>query len=163
MPTALASLGGFEKSSMHIRSHILNDYASHNDRTLRADTISRCSYKRIMARRGIPKQAPAWFLREWMEACGLNGRGAQARMMELTGWTKATMSQLYNGVQDQNSDYVRTAAQALQIREHELFMHPEAAMALRRFEETAREVANAKPGTPPLRIVENEQKTGTRD
>jgi transcriptional regulator with XRE-family HTH domain len=86
-------------------------------------------------------------------------RGRQAAMMERTGWSKATMSQLYNDKQDLNSEYIRQACVALNIREHELFMHPSAAMALRKFEETAREVAKAEP----IRIVHDadQVKTGT--
>lgn len=94
-----------------------------------------------MARRGIPKGPVRWYLREWMDACGLEGRGAQARMMELTGWSRASMSQLYNGTQDYSPKIVDEAATALKIEPFELLMPPERAMALRRIQIDAREIA----------------------
>lgn len=166
MPAALANCDGLERSLMPVCSHILNIHARGKVCTSEADIEPYSLYNRNMARRGIPKQRPAWFLREWMEAVGLKGRGAQTRMMELTGWTKGTMSLLYNDQQDLNSEYLRTAARALNIREHELLMHPDAAMALRRFEETAREVAKADPATNPtgpLKVVSDRPKTGTHN
>ena len=51
-----------------------------------------------------------WFLREWMQAKGIR---KQSDMMKLTGWSKATMSQLYNGKQDFSPKILREAAEAL--------------------------------------------------
>ena len=94
-----------------------------------------------MARRGIPKDRKVnWYLVEWMAAHGLKGRGAQERMRELTGWSKATMSQLFNGTQDYSPKVVNEAAAALHCETWELLMPPSKAMALRAFQETAREV-----------------------
>jgi len=100
-----------------------------------------------MARRGIPKGPVNWFLREWMDACGLVGRGAQARMMERTGWTKATMSQLYNGTQDYSPKILNDAAAALEIEPFELLLPPERAMNLRRFQAAAEGIVRSV--TPP--------------
>ena len=98
-----------------------------------------------MARRGVPNQIN-WFLREWMEATeAFRGRGGQARMMRETGWSKATMSQLYNGKQDYSPKVVNEAAKALNVAPYELLMHPETAMAMRRLRQDAlRVVENAK-------------------
>ena len=105
-----------------------------------------------MARRGIPKGQINWYLREWMEACNIKGRGAQTRMRELTGWSKATMSQLYNGEQDFSPKILAEAALALKAETYELLMHPDRAFRLRRLREDA------------LRIVEDiGPRTGTRD
>ena len=99
-----------------------------------------------MARRGVPKGPVNWFLKEWMDSAGLSGRGAQARMMELTGWSKATMSQLYNGDQDYSPKVVNEAAAALKCNPYELLMHPDMAFALRRQREDAlRIVADTAP------------------
>lgn len=76
-----------------------------------------------------------------MEACGLSGRGAQAKMMELTGWSKATMSQLYNGTQDYSPKVVNEAASALNVQPFELLMLPEKAMAFRKVQASAQEIA----------------------
>lgn len=109
-----------------------------------------------MARRGIPKGPVNWYLREWMEACGLSGRGAQAKMMERTGWSKATMSQLFNGTQDYSPKVVNEASVALSVEPWELLMHPDRAMALRRLQSSAQDVVsiahdagldNARDGT----------------
>lgn len=75
-----------------------------------------------------------------MEACGLRGRGAQAKMMALTGWSRATMSQLYNGKQDFSPEILRTAAEALQVEPYELLMLPEKAMLLRQAVASARRI-----------------------
>lgn len=120
--------------TMPERSHIPNISARGLVRTSRADKRDGVSYYANMARRGIPKNPPAWFLPEWMEACGIE---TQARMMELTGWSKATMSQLYNGKQDFNSKFLTEAADALGIERHELLMTPEIAMAQRRLRQAA--------------------------
>lgn len=99
-----------------------------------------------MARRGVPKGQINWYLREWMEATGLRGRGAQAKMMERTGWSKATMSQLFNGTQDYSPRVVNEAAAALNCEPYELLMHPDRAFALRRVREDAiRIVADTEP------------------
>jgi transcriptional regulator with XRE-family HTH domain len=96
-----------------------------------------------MARRGVPKGQINWYLREWMASAGLSGRGAQTKMMERTGWSKATMSQLFNGTQDYSPNIVNDAAKALNCEPYELLMHPDRAMRLRRVREDA------------LRIVED--------
>ncbi len=100
-----------------------------------------------MARRGVPTTIN-WYLREWMEVCNLSGRGAQAKMCELTGWSKATMSQLYNGSQDYSPKIIAEAAQALHIEEYELLMLPERAMRLRRIVEDATKIAEEAAEAP---------------
>jgi transcriptional regulator with XRE-family HTH domain len=93
-----------------------------------------------MARRGIPKNGINWFLPEWMAACGLSGRGSQAKMMELTGWSRATMSQLYNGKQDYSPEILNEAAKALNVEPYELLMQPDKAMLLRQALANARQI-----------------------
>lgn len=93
-----------------------------------------------MARRGIPKGPPKWYLREWMAACGIK---KQTAMMELTGWSKATMSQLYTGKQDYSPKVLEDAARALSAEPWELLMTPARAFAMRNFRMTAREIANS--------------------
>lgn len=121
-------------------SHITNFYSSPEVRTFPADFRRYFSHNRNMARRGIPKGPVNWYLKEWMAASGLEGRGAQTRMMELTGWSKATMSQLFNGTQDYSPKVVNEAASALRVEPFELLMHPDRAMALRRFQASAQGV-----------------------
>lgn len=66
-------------------------------------------------------------------------------MMELTGWSKATMSQLYNGTQDYSPAILETAAAALGVEPFELLIPPERAMALRDFRRAARVIASDPP------------------
>jgi transcriptional regulator with XRE-family HTH domain len=101
-----------------------------------------------MARRGIPKGQVNWYLREWMDACNIKGRGAQTRMSELTGWSKATMSQLYNGEQDFSPKILREAAEALNVETYELLMHPDLAFALRRQREASLRIVQDTPPRP---------------
>lgn len=117
-----------------------------------------------MARRGIPKGPVNWYLREWMEACDIKGRGAQSKMMKLTGWSKATMSQLYSGQQDYSPKLVNEAAAALNAEPWELLMPPERAMAMRRLREDAIRIAADNPTPSPATPVQTgsaQRKTGT--
>lgn len=83
-----------------------------------------------------------------MAAAGLEGRGSQAQMMKLTGWSKATMSQLYNGTQDYSPAVLEAASIALHAEPWELLMHPDRAMAMRGFRKTAAEIVAATPLDP---------------
>lgn len=80
-----------------------------------------------------------------MPVAGYEGRGALERFREETGWSKATMSQLYNDKQAYNPRFVSDAAAALRIREWELFMPPGEAMALRRMIDNARTIVAEAP------------------
>lgn len=96
-----------------------------------------------MARRGIPKGYVRWYLREWMAAKEVS---KQSEMCELTGWSKATMSQLYNDTQDFSPKILAEAAEALHIEPYELLMPPGRAMNLRKLERVAFQVVEtARP------------------
>lgn len=160
MPAPLASsvTVGF---SMPDSSHITNECARHEVRTFLADIYRQISHTPNMARRGFPKGQINWFLREWMEASGLRGRGAQAKMMELTGWSKATMSQLFNGTQDYSPKVVNDAARALNTEPFELLMLPERAMAMRRWREDAIRIAAESSASQVVSSDAMSQKDGT--
>src|SRR5690348_204233 len=97
-------------------------------RTTRNDLPRAFSHNRNMGqRRGIPLQIN-WYLREWMDMLGVK----QKDMIVRTGWSKASMSQLYNNKQDYSPKIVNEAATALNVEPFELLMKPERAMALRR-------------------------------
>jgi len=149
MPAASANSIVRGVSVMRGCSHNTNITARVKVRTLRADYVGALAHNANMARRGIPKGPISWYLPEWMEACGLKGRGAQAKMIKLTGWSKATMSQLYNGTQDYSPAVIRTAATALNVREYELLMHPDEAMMIRRALNAIREVQLAPVANEP--------------
>jgi len=66
-------------------------------------------------------------------------------MMRMTGWSKATASQLYNGKQDYSPKVVNQAAQALHCKPWELLMHYEDAMAIRRVRSAALQIVFDSP------------------
>jgi len=134
-------------------SHITNFGASPLVRTGRADFQRRLPHNAGMARRGIPKEPSFWYLREWMAAKGMKGRGAQAKMRELTGWPRATMSDLYNHRQDFSPKILKEAAEALGVEPYELLMHPDHAMALLRLRKDALTIVES---SAPL-----DERTGT--
>jgi hypothetical protein len=112
-----------------------------------------------MARRGIPKGPVNWYLPEWMAACGLEGRGAQTKMRELTGWSKATMHQLFHGEQDYSPAVVNAAAFALKAEPYELLMPPDKAFMIRRALASIKEIktlddeSGIAPVEPPIRKI----------
>lgn len=112
------------------------------------------SHNAYMARRGIPKEI-SWYLPEWMTTQGIT---KQTDMMERTGWSKATMSQLYNGKQDFSPKILAEAAKALNVERYELLMHPDLAMAYRRLRQDALRIVEAAPAPPA-----DERRTGTDD
>ncbi len=100
-----------------------------------------------MARRGIPKKGASWYIREWMDALGVK----QKDMIERCGWSKASAHQIYHGKQDYSPKVVHEAAQALSanltddmdnIEPWELLMPYERAMALRRIQADAKQIAS---------------------
>jgi transcriptional regulator with XRE-family HTH domain len=78
-------------------------------------------------RAGRPEAKPDWFLADWMECRSMS----QAELCRSTGLSKATVSQVVNGIQDYNPKLVRLAANALEIEIFELFMSPVLARAYR--------------------------------
>jgi transcriptional regulator with XRE-family HTH domain len=120
-------------------SHITNLSSSVFDRTLRADIAEGSRHIAVMSRRGIPDTPPDWFLVEWMRFRGIT---KQTQMMKLTGWSKATMSQLYNGKQDYSPKILREAAEALDCEPFELLMLPTRAESIWRVREAAKSIAS---------------------
>lgn len=123
-------------------------------RTCRDDFRREISHNwNMAARRGKPTGIN-WYLKEWVDFTWPIGRGAQAAMMKATGWSRATMSQLYNNEQDYSPRRVNEAAIALNAEPWELLMPPERAMALRRIRASAEEIVT-------LAHSADERKTGT--
>jgi hypothetical protein len=99
----------------------------------RADKTRRSSYYPNM-----PSQPRSdWYLVEWMNSLGL----IPADLIRETGWSKAKVSDLYNGAQPYKRDIVNELAKVLKIRPFELLMHPDDAMRMRRLRETAIRIA----------------------
>lgn len=82
-----------------------------------------------------------WYLKAWIKAC----HTTQGAVGEAAGFSKATMSELVNGKQRYNRDIVNEIADVLHVRPYELLLHPEEAMAIRRFRESAVRLAADSP------------------
>lgn len=78
-----------------------------------------------------------WYLKAWMASLKVRQRD----IMEATGYSKATMSDLTTGKQRYNRDILNEIAAVLHIRPAELLMHPDEAMAIRRVRESAVQIA----------------------
>jgi transcriptional regulator with XRE-family HTH domain len=88
-----------------------------------------------------------WYLKAWMATCKVK----QSDIMRETGYSKATMSDLFTGKQRFNRDILNEIAHVLNIRPYELLMHPDEAMAIRRVRESAaRIVADAVFDEPEM-------------
>lgn len=87
-----------------------------------------------------------WYLAAWMDTLEVS----QADLCRATGFPKAKMSELVNGVSRYNRDVVNVLAKALHIRPHELLMHPDDANAIKRLRESAIKIAadNTLPPAP---------------
>lgn len=82
-----------------------------------------------------------WFLADWLASKDMS----QADLVRATGFPKAKISELVNGVSRYNRDVVNVIAQAMHIYPYELLMHPEDASALRRLRGTAIRIATENP------------------
>jgi hypothetical protein len=69
-----------------------------------------------------------WHLKEWLAACGKK----QADIVKDLDWNKAKVSLMVRGLQPYTREEVNELAEYLNIRPHELLMHPEDAYAIRR-------------------------------
>jgi len=79
-----------------------------------------------------PRMAPPprfdWFLKEWLKAT----QKKQADIVRDLDWNKAKVSLMIRGLQPYTREEVNELATYLNIRPHELLMHPDDAHALRR-------------------------------
>lgn len=69
-----------------------------------------------------------WFLAEWLKACGKK----QTDIVKDLDWNKAKISLMVRGKQPYTREEVNELATYLNIRPHELLMHPDDAHSLRR-------------------------------
>lgn len=79
-----------------------------------------------------------WYFRDWL----LTLRLKQSDVVARTDWPKSKVSKLVNGSVAYNRDIINEAAAALNLKPFELLLHPEEAMALRGFRQSARIIAS---------------------
>lgn len=80
---------------------------------------------------------PDWFLPEWMATL----RVKQADLVRSTDWSPATVNDIYHGRTEYYRGVLNTVAKVLNLQPFELLMHPDDAMAIRRFRESALTIA----------------------
>lgn len=80
-----------------------------------------------------------WYLKEWLATLGKK----QADIVRDLDWNKARVSLMIRGDQQYTRDAINELATYLNLKPHELLMHPQDAMALRRLQSTAIEIAHA--------------------
>lgn len=84
-----------------------------------------------------------WYLREWFAT---QGKIQRSLITEL-GWLPGKAYKIWHGLQEPKPSEMHEIAAILNIRPHELMMHPDDAMRIRRIEATLAEVA--KPAATP--------------
>ncbi len=76
----------------------------------------------------MPPPRHDWFLREWLRTL----HKKQSDIVRDLDWNKARVSLMLRGEQPYTRDAVNELAAYLNLRPHELLMHPDDAMAIRR-------------------------------
>jgi hypothetical protein len=140
-------------------SHSAKKSASPYLRRIPNDFARAVSHNATMARRGDARGRVDWFLKDWMDTLGVR----QVDMQHLAGWSPATASQLYNGVQSYSPKIVKEAAAALNLSEYELLMRPHDAMALRKLKGAALHIAEAtRDWQEPIALEDLTKKAGRK-
>lgn len=83
-----------------------------------------------------------WYLADWLKSLQVS----QAELGRLTDYPKAKVSDLVTGKQRYNRDILNDISSALHIKPHELLMHPEDAMAVRRMRSLAEQMVTPSFG-----------------
>lgn len=83
-----------------------------------------------------------WYLKEWLATLGKK----QADIVRDLGWNKARISLMLRGKQPYDRDSINELAIYLNLKPHELLMHPEDAMAMRRLKTVAGEIVRIPYG-----------------
>lgn len=100
---------------------------------------------------------PLWYLQEWFATQGLKQRALITRL----DWLPAKANKVWHGIQIARLDEVAEIADLLNIAPHELLMHPEDAMAIRRLRTAIAEVTRAEPIVSQPAAASDAQRTGT--
>lgn len=85
-----------------------------------------------------------WYLKEWLLALGKK----QADIVRDLDWNKARVSLMLRGKQPYDRDSINELAAYLNLKPHELLMHPADAMALRKLREEAVKIAHSSEPNP---------------
>lgn len=83
-----------------------------------------------------------WYLQEWLDTLGKK----QADIVRDLDWNKAKVSLMIRGKQPYDRDSLNELAAYLNLKPHELLMHPSDAMALRRMRHLAEQMIAPEVG-----------------
>lgn len=105
-------------------------------RMVENDTAGRLSYPSPMPRKATPARTargqfggPDWFLADWMDSKQIT----QADLCRSTGWSKATVNDIYHGRTEYYRAIVNQLATALRMDPWELLMTPAEANRIKRW------------------------------
>ena len=90
-------------------------------------------------------EKPLWYLQEWFATQDK----IQRTLITELGWLPAKANKVWHGLQEPKPSEMHEIAALLNIRPHELMMHPEEAMRIRRLEAAVREVAKEEAAAVP--------------
>lgn len=82
-----------------------------------------------------------WYLKEWLRTLCKK----QADIVKDLDWNKSRVSLMVRGIQPYERDSVNELAEYLNLRPHELLMHPDDAMAIRRLRAEIARLAHETP------------------
>lgn len=99
-----------------------------------------------------------WYLKEWLVTLGKK----QADIVRDLDWNKAKVSLTLRGKQPYDREAVNELAAYLNLRPHELLMHPDDAMALRKLKEEALKIAHSAEAESAERVEGGERKVSSR-
>lgn len=91
-------------------------------------------------------EQPLWYLQEWFAT---QGKIQRSLVTEL-GWLPAKANKVWHGIQEPKPSEMHEIAAFLNIRPHELMMHPDDAMRIRRLEAAVREVVKDDAASAPV-------------
>jgi transcriptional regulator with XRE-family HTH domain len=120
----------------------------------RNDWGLRSSYHANMAKKAPDPRSfeQDWFLPEWMASKKMS----QAELGRRTGWSKATVNDIFHGKTNYYREIVNLAARALEVHPWELLMSPEEANQIKRLRTALDEEVH-------LRVAEAQQGFRTKD
>src|SRR4249919_3403823 len=99
-----------------------------------------------------------WYLKEWLLTLGKK----QADIVRDLDWNKARVSLMLHGKQPYDRDSVNELAAYLNLKPHELLMHPADAMALRNLRKEAVKIAHDVEAESPAGDEAGEKKVSLR-
>lgn len=115
----------------------------------RTDVLSRFSDNLNMA----APDKPLWYLQEWFATQDK----IQRTLITELGWLPGKAYKVWHGIQEPKPSEMHDIAAFLNIRPHELMMHPEDAMRIRRLEAAVREVAASEAPVATVAIADKTQ------